>query len=64
MNDANSGMASSRGEIHGRMESMVLIVPFNQAKTSLMFSKSRIRLVVSTTSLPLLSIKQQEDLVA
>lgn len=62
--DANSGMASSRGEIHGRMESMVLTVPFHRAITSLMFSKSRIRLVVSITSLHLPSTKQQEGSVA
>jgi len=45
-----TGMAYSREGTHGKMEFMALTVQSDQERTSLMFSKRRIRLVATSTT--------------
>lgn len=56
-------MVYSREGTLGRMESMVQTAPSHLGRTSLMFSKSRIRLVATSTSLPLAYTRLQEGMV-
>lgn len=56
-------MVYSREGTLGKMESMAQTAPSHQGRTSLMFSKSRIRLVATSTSLPLAYTRLQEGMV-
>lgn len=55
-------MVYSREGTRGRMESMAQTVPSHPGRTSLTFSKSRIRLVATFTSLPLPYIRLLEGM--